>query len=443
MTEKLLGYKGKVLYFLKEVEAEVGDTIRVSKGKGTYEGVLIPRSEFSDGNHVVIKLKNGYNIGILVTQETKIERVGAGQKPTFSTSPLPKQQEELPEVTILSTGGTIASRVDYRTGGVRPALNANDLYSIVPELSEIATIKAEILYTVFSENITPKHWIKLAKEVAKNIKEGIAGIVVAHGTDTIGYTAAALSFALQNIPVPIVLVGSQRSADRPSSDAATNLIGAVTVAAKAPFAEVVVAMHRTTSDKAISLHRGTKVRKCHTSRRDAFKSINTLPLAILEDGKLRMLTQDYQRRNPKREVIAKPSFNEKVALVKFHPGLNRGVIDWYLDQGYEGIVLEGTGLGHVSSQCFATLRRAIAENCLVAMTSQCIWGRVNMNVYDTGRDLIKIGVIPLGDMLSETALVKIMWVLAQTKSVDEAKKLLAKNVTHEVSDRTVYQDCGR
>ncbi|TET58951.1 Glu-tRNA(Gln) amidotransferase subunit GatD [Candidatus Bathyarchaeota archaeon] len=431
------------MHFLKEVEAEVGDTIRVSKGKGTYEGVLIPRSEFSDGNHVVIKLKNGYNIGILVTQETKIERVGAGQKPTFSTSPLPKQQEELPEVTILSTGGTIASRVDYRTGGVRPALNANDLYSIVPELSEIATIKAEILYTVFSENITPKHWIKLAKEIAKNIKEGVAGIVVAHGTDTIGYTAAALSFALQNIPVPIVLVGSQRSADRPSSDAATNLIGAVTVASKAPFAEVVVAMHRTTSDKAIALHRGTKVRKCHTSRRDAFKSINTLPLAILEDGELRMLTQDYQRRNPKREVIVKPSFNEKVALVKFHPGLNRGVIDWYLDQGYEGIVLEGTGLGHVSSQCFATLRRAIAENCLVAMTSQCIWGRVNMNVYDTGRDLIKIGVIPLGDMLSETALVKIMWVLAQTKSVDEAKKLLAKNVTHEVSDRTVYQDYER
>jgi len=443
LTEKLLGYKGKALRFLKEIEAEVGDTIRVSKGKGTYEGVLIPRSEFSDGNHVVLKLKNGYNIGILVTQETKIERVGAGQKPTFSTSPLPTQQEELPEVTILSTGGTIASRVDYRTGGVRPALNAKDLYSIVPELSEIATIKAKILYTVFSENIAPKHWTKLAKEVAKNIKEGVAGIVVAHGTDTIGYTAAALSFALQNIPVPIVLVGSQRSADRPSSDAATNLIGAVTVAAKAPFAEVVVAMHRNTSDKAISLHRGTKVRKCHTSRRDAFKSINTMPLAILEDGELRMLTQDYQRRNPKREVIVKPSFNEKVALVKFHPGLHRGVIDWYLDQGYEGIVLEGTGLGHVSSQCFATLRRAIAENCLVVMTSQCIWGRVNMNVYDTGRDLIKIGVIPLGDMLSETALVKIMWVLAQTKGVDEAKKLLAKNVTHEVSDRTVYQDCER
>lgn len=443
MTEKLLGYRGKALHFLKEVEAEVGDTIRISKGRSTYEGVLIPRSEFSDGNHIVIKLKNGYNIGILVTQETKIERVGAGQKPTFSTPPLPKQQEKLPKVTILSTGGTIASRVDYRTGGVRPALNANDLYSIVPELSEIATIKAEILYTIFSENITPKRWTRLAKEVAKNIKEGVAGIVVAHGTDTIGYTAAALSFALQNIPAPIILVGSQRSADRPSSDAATNLIGAVTAAAKAPFAEVIVAMHRTTSDKAFALHRGTKVRKCHTSRRDAFKSINTLPLAILEDGDLKMLTRDYHRRNAEREVIVKPSFNEKVALVKFHPGLNRGVIDWYLDQGYEGIVLEGTGLGHVSSQCFATLRRAIAENCLVAMTSQCIWGRVNMNVYDTGRDLIKIGVIPLGDMLPETALVKMMWVLAQTKNVDEAKKLLVKNVAHEVSDRTVYQDCER
>lgn len=443
MTEKLLGYKGKALHFLKKVEAEIGDTLQISKGRSTYEGVLIPRSEFSDSNHIVIKLKNGYNIGILVTKETKIERVGAGQKPAFSTPPLPKQQEKLPEVTILSTGGTIASRVDYRTGGVRPALNANDLYSIVPELSEIATIKAEILYTIFSENITPKHWTRLSKEVARNIKKGVAGIVVAHGTDTIGYTAAALSFTLQNLPAPIILVGSQRSADRPSSDAATNLIGAVTAAAEAPFAEVVVAMHRTTSDKAIALHRGTKVRKCHTSRRDAFKSINTLPLAILEDRGFKMLTREYQRRNPEREVIIKPSFNEKVALVKSHPGLNRGVIDWYLDKGYEGLVLEGTGLGHVSSQCFTTLRRAIAENCLVTMTSQCIWGRVNMNVYDTGRDLIKIGVIPLGDMLPETALVKTMWVLAQTKNVDEAKKLLAKNIAHEVSDRTVYQNCER
>ena len=440
MTGKPLGYKGKALHLLKEIEADIGDIIRISKGKSIYEGVLIPRSEFSDDNHIVIKLKNGYNIGISVVRETKIERVGAGPKPTFSAPQTPKQQEELPEVTILSTGGTIASRVDYRTGGVRPALSANDLYSIVPELSEIATIKAKILYTIFSENITPKHWSNLSEQIAKNIEEGAAGVVVAHGTDTIGYTAAALSFALQNLPAPIILVGSQRSADRPSSDAATNLIGAVTAAARGPFAEVVVAMHRTTSDKAIAFHRGTKVRKCHTSRRDAFKSINTLPLAMLEEGEFKMMIKDYQRRNSTRPLTTKPHFNEKVALVKFHPGIDKGVIDWYLDRGYEGIVLEGTGLGHVIHQCFAALKRAIAENCLVAMTSQCIWGRVNMNVYNTGRDLLKIGVVPLGDMLPETALVKMMWVLAQTKNVKEAKKLLTKNIANEFSNRTVFQN---
>jgi len=437
---ELQGYKGLVLNALKKAGVKIGDLIRITRNGETYEGILIPRSELGDDKHVVIKLKSGYNIGVRVTPKTKIERIGAGVKPSFAAPPPPSEKPGLPKVTIVSTGGTIASRVDYRTGAVRPALTANDLYSVVPELSEVAVVEADILFSVFSENITPQHWSEMAKHAANYIKKGVDGVVIAHGTDTMGYSAAALSFALQNLPAPVIFVGSQRSADRPSSDAATNLIGAVRAAAYAPFAEVALAMHETISDTTILLHRGTKVRKCHTSRRDTFKSINASPLARVEGEKITMLTENYIKRNKNRKLVLKSEFEEKVALIKFHPGLNPAIIDWYVDNGYYGIVLEGTGLGHVGRYCFKSLERAIKKDVLVAMTSQCIWGRINMNVYDQGRDLLALGVIPLEDMLPETALVKMMWVFGQTKDVQEAKRLLKTNIAHEFSDRTLYEE---
>jgi len=439
LSEEFPGYKGDALKLLKKAKAEIGDIVRVIKNGETYEGILIPRSEYGDEKHIVIKLKSGYNIGIHITPTTQIEKVGVGVKPTFAAPSLPKKRPDLPKVTIVSTGGTIASRVDYRTGGVRPALSAGDLYSVVPELSEIARIDAEILFSLFSENITSKHWAEIAKVTAKHIEDGAAGVVIAHGTDTLGYTAAALSFALQNLPVPVIMVASQRSADRPSSDAATNLIGAVKAAAKAPFAEVVVAMHETVSDKVVVFHRGTKVRKCHTSRRDTFQSINASPLAKMENEELSMLAKDFNKRDPSRSLVLKPNFDEKVALVKFSPGLDPQLIDWYVDKNYRGIVLEGTGLGHVGDYCFSAVRNAIEKGLLVAMTSQCIWGRIDMNVYNQGRDLLAFGVIPLEDTLPETALVKLMWVFGQTKDVDEAKRLLLTNIANEISPRTLHE----
>jgi glutamyl-tRNA(Gln) amidotransferase subunit D len=438
--EKFSGYKGEALQALKKAGAEIGDIVRVTRGDQIYDGILIPRSEYGDDKHVVIKMRSGYNIGIQITATTKIEKVGEGAKPAFQPPPLPKQKESLPHVVILSTGGTIASRVDYRTGGVRPALTANDLYSVVPELADIATIDTEIILSLFSENITPKHWTEIARSAAKHIENGKSGVVVAHGTDTVGYTAAALSFALQNLPVPVVLVGSQRSADRPSSDAATNLLAAVKAAATAPFAGVFVAMHETVSDKAIVFHRGTKVRKCHTSRRDTFKSVNAAPIARLEDGTLTMLAEDYAKRDSNRKLTLKPDFNEKVALVKFYPGTSPKVVEWYVDNGFKGIVFEGTGLGHVGSYLFSAIKKAVENEVVVAMTSQCIWGRLGMTVYDSGRDLLALGVIPLEDILAETALVKLMWIFGQTKSTDEAKQLLKTNIAYEFSPRTIYEE---
>jgi glutamyl-tRNA(Gln) amidotransferase subunit D len=434
------GYKGEALRQLKQADCDIGDIIRVtSKGK-VYEGILIPRAELGEGTIVIVKMKSGYNVGINMTKEVKVEKIGKGTKPTFASPPIPKQNPTLPHVIIMSTGGTIASRVDYRTGAVRSAISASDLYGVVPELADVARVDTEIVFSLYSENITQKHWTELAQIVAKRIEKGVDGVVIAHGTDTMAYTSAALSFALQNLPVPVIVVGAQRSSDRPSSDAATNLIGAVKAAGEGPFAEVGLAMHETVSDTAIIVHRGTKVRKCHTSRRDTFKSINGFPIAKVKDLQITMQTDQYQRRDPKKTLVLKPKFNEKVALVKFYPGLDPAVIDFHVEKGIKGILLEGSGLGHVSKFCFGSIKNAVAKGVVVALASQCIWGRVNMNVYDTGRDLLSFGVVPLDDMFPETGLVKLMWVLGQTDDVEEAKKLLKTNVAGEFSPRTFPQE---
>jgi glutamyl-tRNA(Gln) amidotransferase subunit D len=436
------GYKGEALSALKKAGCTVGDVIRVtSKGK-VYEGILIPRSEAGDSKHVVVKLKSGYNVGVRITPSVKIEKMGKGSKPSFAAPPIPEQKPELPKVVILSTGGTIASRVDYRTGAVRSALSASELYGVVPELADIARVKTEIVFSIYSENLTQEHYSQLAQRVAEHIAQGTDGVVIAHGTDTMAYTAAALSFALQNLPVPVILVGAQRSSDRPSSDAATNLIAAVQAATRGPFAEVGLAMHETLSDTTIAVNRGTKVRKCHTSRRDTFKPVNATPIARVKNNEVTMLTSDYQKRDATKKLVLKPKFSEEVALVKFYPGLDPEVIDWYVEKGCKGILLEGSGLGHVSKYCFGAIRNAVKHGVVVALASQCIWGRVNMNVYDTGRDLLTLGVIPLEDMFPETGLVKLMWVLGQTSDPEEAKKLLKTNIAGEFSPRTLPQEIG-
>ena len=435
------GYKALALKLLDNAECDIGDIIKITTKNKVFEGILIPRSELGEGTAIIIKMKSGYNIGIQAENVVSVERVGKGAKPTFASPPLPEQNTKLPRVIIMSTGGTIASRVDYRTGAVRSAISASDLYGVVPELSDVGQVETEIVYSLYSENITQKHWSELARTVAKRIEQGVDGVVIAHGTDTMAYTSAALSFALQNLPVPVILVGAQRSSDRPSSDAATNLIGAVKAAGEAPFAEVGLAMHENISDTTIVVHRGTKVRKCHTSRRDTFKSINGFPMAKIDSNLgISMQSDEYSRRDKSKKIIVKPDFSEKVALVKFYPGLDPAVIDYHVERGMRGILLEGSGLGHVSKFCFDPIKNAVEKGVVVALASQCIWGRVNMNVYDTGRDLLSLGVVALDDMFAETGLVKLMWSLGQTSDRTEAISLLKTNVAGEFSPRTLPQE---
>jgi len=438
--KKLEGYRGISLEKLLEANVTIGDRIKIIGENFTYEGILMPRAGVCDDKHIVIKLNNGYNIGVKVTPNIKIEVLKRIGKREIQRREVIKKQRNLPKVSIISTGGTIASRVDYKTGAVYPALTAEDLYYAVPELEEIAEIDAEILFSIFSENMTPKHWEKIAEKTSKKIEEGFRGIVIAHGTDTMGYTAAALSFALQKTPIPIVLVGSQRSSDRPSSDAAINLICAVTAARKAPFAEVVIVMHGSSSDEYCLAHRGTKVRKCHTSRRDAFQSINSEPLAkITVKGEIEMLTEKYNKRRSDRKVELKAKFDPKVALIKTYPGMTGEIIEFLTDKGYHGIVIEGTGLGHTPESMFPAIKRAIEEEIAIVMTSQCLWGRINMNVYRTGVELLNMGVIPGEDMLPETAYVKLMWTLAQTRNLEEVKRIMLTNIAGEINPRSSHK----
>ncbi len=444
--EELSGYSGLARETLAKAGARIGERIRVDLKRGNsrevVEGLLMPRYHTErEDNYVVLKLKTGYNVGVRIDSSTKVTVLGKGEEPHFTRPPLPAQRPGLPKVSIISTGGTIASKVDYRTGAVKPALEAEDLYSVVPELADLAEIDAKVLFSVFSENIGPQQWTKVADFVAEQVRSGADGVVIAHGTDTLGYTAAALSFALKGLPKPVVLVGSQRSSDRPSSDAATNLIAATAVAGQAPFAEVVVAMHDWISDERVAVHRGTRVRKCHTSRRDAFRSVNTQPIAYydLPHRAIELTDGEYAKREASSGWKVRSQFDPNVALIKFHPGLSVGVIDWATASGYKGIVLEGSGLGHVSELLFPALERAVKEGIVVGMCSQCIWGRVHMNVYSTGRDLLRMGVLALGDMLSETALVKMMWAFGQEKNPEEVKKIMITNVAGEFSSRRILE----
>ena len=433
------GYSEKIRILFSQNNIDVFDAISISLTNGNrIEGIVMPRPQYGDPDCIILKLKNGYNIGINIAKVKKIRLLKKYVKPILKKYKEINYNPSLPTVIILGTGGTIASRIDYKTGAVYPFYTPRDIYTMIPELEEIANIKVEMVFSIFSEDMDPNKWSTLAEKIyEKYLEEEISGIIVAHGTDTMGYTAAALSFSLRNLPGPVILVGAQRSSDRPSSDTILNLYSSFVIATKAIFGEVVVVMHGDTSDDIVLVHRGTRVRKCHTSRRDAFQSINSSPIAMVKDGEIVMLTKNIRKR-VEGKISLENGFEEKVALIKFFPGMEGEIIDRLIDLNYKGIVIEGTGLGHVGKKLLKSIKRAIDEEIPVAITSQCIWGRVNLNVYRRGIELLKMGVIPCEDMLSETAFVKLSWVLYRATSLREIRKLMLKNIAYEISPRTQY-----
>jgi len=423
------GYRGKSLAFLEKHNIQVGNMVRVETDS-TYSGILMPRYEYSDDKHIVLKLKSGYNIGVEID---KIKQIGFESSETVKKEniPQPHLNPKLPKILLVSTGGTIASKIDYRTGGVTPALTAAELNATVPELAKIANVDTEVLFSEYSENLLPEHWKKIAEKINSYVKSEYKGIIVAHGTDTMQYTAAALSFSLSGIPVPVALVGSQRSSDRPSSDAAINLISAARFLVECNTTGIYVVMHNNTSDDEVACHWGTRVRKNHTSKRNAFQTIGGAPAFIVKKDKIE---KNSQFNVTKKDYIPKINFDTRIALVKYYPGLDPKLIDYIISSGYKAIIFEGTGLGHVGKIMYEYIEKAKKKKLFLGMTSQCIDGMVRMTVYESGRDLLNLGIVPLGNMIPETALVKAMWALGNSKTIEDMENIMKENIAQEFSD---------
>ena len=403
-----------------------GDRVRVERSGRTHEGVLLPSST---PEHLVVKLDDGYNVGIdreaaaIEVLESDVHAVG--EDGTTDRSAV-EFDDDLPTIALLSTGGTIASTVDYRTGAVTARFDAEDVLRAVPELAGRANYRGRVVANILSENMTPDVWQDLANAVSEEIEAGADGVVVMHGTDTMQFTASALAFMLDT-PVPVVFTGSQRSADRPSSDNVMNAVCAVE-AAKSDCAEVLVCMHESESDDRCALHRGTRVRKNHTSRRDAFETVGAKPLGTVDYAEASegddpseatgvSFRREYRERG-ETGLSIDSGLEREVELLTFTPGMDEAFLDLAAEK--EGIVLAGTGLGHVHTDWIPRIAEVVESGTHVVMTSQCLEGRVCDRVYDTGRDLLDAGVIEGEDMLPGTAKVKLMWALANTESVPEA-----------------------
>lgn len=424
------GYEGDSLEFLKSNNVAVGDTVKILSDI-TYSGIIMPRYEHSDDKHLVLKLNSGYNVGLEISKIEKIEKIQSAAT-TVEENESTEYVDGLPKILLLSTGGTIASKVDYRTGAVTPVLTAKELNSSVPELANIANIDAEALLSEYSENITPEHWLQIAEKINEYSKSDYSGIIVAHGTDTMHYTSSFLSFALAGFPIPIVLVGSQRSSDRASSDAALNLIGATKFITECKTKGVYIVMHQDENDETIACHIGTRVRKNHTSKRGAFQTIGNDPAFIIAENKIQKnISEEFFTNN---EYNPKIKLDARVALVKYHPGYDPKLLEQIIDMGYKGIIFEGTGLGHIGNTMYESVKKANQKGIFLGMTSQCIDGRVRMTVYESGRDLLDLGIIPLENMVPEAALVKAMWAMGNFENIEKVKEIMLKNIASELSE---------
>jgi glutamyl-tRNA(Gln) amidotransferase subunit D len=419
-----------------------GDKIRVLTKDKEYIGLLMPNEETDS---LIIKLDNGYNIGIEKENVKKIELMENYKQKTIKKEKI-KFDKNKPTITILHTGGTIASKVDYKTGGVIARFEPEELIEMFPEIKKIANINSRLVTNMWSQDMRFSHYNILAKEIEKEIKKGVDGIIITHGTDTLHYSSAALAFILENLPIPVLLVGAQRSSDRGSSDAGVNLINAVYFIVNSNFCEVAICMHENMSDDYCNILPATKTRKLHTSRRDAFKAINAKPFAKVNYLKkdLQMIYHNFKKKSNSRLTLR--LFDEKIKVGVIRQHTNMFAEQFLFYKSYDGLVIETTGLGNIpssyidnltleSDRIFKSIKTLIDNNVIVVLSPQTIFGRLRMSVYSNQKQIMRIGVVgDLSDMTTETTFIKLAWLLSNYKK-KEVKKLIGKNFRGEINER--------
>lgn len=425
-------------------KANPGDFIGVISEEKAIEGTLMPSAK---KDVTIIKLDSGYNIGINKKGIKSINLIKPHSKKP-SKKIILKYNKDLKTITILHTGGTIASQVDYDTGGGITRFTPEEIISMFPELQKIANVRSRLIRNMWSQDMRFSHYNIIAREIEKEIKKGTDGIIITHGTDTLGYTSAALSFILEELNIPVILVAAQRSSDRGSSDAGMNLVCAAHFITKSNFTEVAICMHENSSDDYCAIMPGTKTRKFHTSRRDAFKVVNDKIIARVDykNGNIEYVKENYKKKDPERKLKLK-LFNEKikVALLKQHTNMFAEQFAFY--KKYRGLVIESTGLGQLPTtkvdeytnehrKIFNTIKEMIKKGTIVVVTSQTIFGRINLNVYSNQREVQEIGVLGhLSDMLPETTFIKLAWLLSNHKDKNKIKELLLTNLRGEINNR--------
>ncbi len=429
------------------MESKPGDWVKVEINSELIEGILMPRAEYLDDNIIILKLNSGYNIGLNRNEIKQISVLKEAELTKKESKEHIKHNPRLPTISILHTGGTIASRVDYRTGAVFSSFTPEDLVEQFPELVKIANFNSELISNMWSDDLRFRHFEVIAQAVEREVKKGIDGIIIGMGTDNLAVAAAALAFIIEQTPIPILFVGAQRSSDRGSSDAYMNLVCAAEFIAKSDFAGVAICMHEKSDDTAAAIFPATKTRKLHASRRDAFKPVNDTIIARIfyDTRKIEFVKQEYLKKDRARKLVIKPKMEEKVGLLKIHVNMSPDQFLFFAEHKYKGLIIEGTGLGHtpghvpnelakIHLDIFPAIKKVIDSGCIVVMCSQTIFGRVNMHVYNKGVDLLHLGVISGEDMLAETALVKLSWLLANYP-VEDVKKLIGQNLREEINSR--------
>jgi L-asparaginase len=330
------------------------------------------------------------------------------------------------KILLLFTGGTIAQIYDSKIKALRPAETPKDILQLAPELKEQFEIGYQFVANIDSSNVQPDLWKTLSEIIYKEY-DNYDGFVITHGTDTMSYTASALSFSLTNLGKPVVFTGAHLYPDAPGSDAKNNLSNAFHVASM-DLADVVIVF-------------GSWIVRGNRSTKKDEGSLETIWSPIFPElGRIRMdieLWDFSHKRDTKKRPILQTGFEERIMVFTAFPGLQASFIESILTTDVKGIIIRGYGPGNVpitENSLVESIKKFVSKGIPVVITSQTAVGLTKISIYETGIQAQKLGVISSGDMTLEATIAKFMWTLQQTQDIEKIRDLMETNIAGEKTD---------